>query len=213
MLSKVACPECRDYNYPTDPVCLSCGADLRSPAEEQPEAARAAGDGEVSPADWEIVVPPGERADRLRRAQELELQVESLIEQGYHLLPKEPDARYGPADDVSDLCREIGECHMRNETHEEAARWFERALAISAGNLFARAYLVGALCQLGRHEEAEAWYEETPGDPIDKNVVRAWLKVPGEPAGPQRAQPAPSPKTERLIPSARRALAVNPNVS
>ena len=213
MLAKVACPECGDSNYATDPVCLSCGADLRPLAGERDAADRAGVAGEVSPADWEIVVPPGERADRLRRAQELELQVESLIEQGYHLLPKEPHARYGPADDVSDLCREIGECYMKNEDHEEAARWFERALVISPGNVFARAYLVGALCDLGRHEEAQAWYDETPGDPIDRNVVRAWLRLPGRQAQPQPVQAPHSPGTERLVPSAHRALAVSPKAS
>ena len=222
MLAKVACPECRDTNYATDPVCLSCGADLLVLADRgaapSGRSAEPLSPSETSPADWEIIaVGPG-RADRARRAQELELQVDSLIEQGYHLLPKEPDARYGPADDVSDLCREIGECHMRNGDHQEAARWLERALLISSGNVFARAYLIGALCRLGRYDEAQAWYNETPGDPIDKNVVRAWLELPDEPARPQGRQPrslqtAQPADTERLIPSARRALPLVPTPS
>ncbi len=213
MSDKAKCPSCGDYNYSTDPVCLSCGADLRpSATEQEPEPeAEPTGAAGPSPAEWDIVARDPARAERLARARELALQVESFIEQGYHRLPKEPDARYGPADDVSDLCREIGECHLRNEDYEEAVNWLGRALVISPQNAFARAYLVGALCRLQRYDEAKAWYEETPGDPIDKNVVRAWLELPDEPSsarhpwtrgtrGPRRAP------TENLLPSKHRTL-------
>jgi len=209
MPGKTSCPTCGDYNYPTDPVCLSCGSDLGAPASEP--AARA---GDSSPAEWDISTPDPARSERLARARELALQVDLLVEQGYHKLPREPDARYGPADDVSDLCREIGECHMRNEDYGQAANWLGRALVISPGNVFARAYLVGSLCRLGRYDEAGAWYEETPGDPIDRNVVRSWLELPAG-AAPPRTPHEPhrsrcAAATERLLPSGRRALSLLP---
>jgi tetratricopeptide (TPR) repeat protein len=180
MAQTVTCAECGDQNFPTDAICLSCGADLRpafrSGAAEAPPTPAPALDDPVHGITDEATRHARER--RAERIEELRTQVDSLIAQGFHKLPKEPGSRYGPADDVSDLCREIGECYARNENPEEAARWFERALAISGDNVPARAYLVGTLCRLGRYDEAKVSCEETPGDPIDKNVVRAWLDVP-----------------------------------
>ena len=215
MPDKTACPTCGDLNYPSDPVCLSCGADLRVSAEETGPEVETPASAETSPADWDIAASDPGQAERAARARQLALQAESLIAQGYHKLPKEPDARYGPADDVSDLCREIGECHMKNGDYEDATSWLGRALVVSPGNLFARAYLVGCLCRLGRYDEARAWYEDTPGDPIDKNAVRAWLDLPYETANvrdPRRSGPfEPSlVATERLLPSRQRMLPLVP---
>jgi len=221
MVAKAECPNCGDQCYPSDPVCFSCGADLRPDSDslEASQATDASVASQVSPADWVILPPDPARAERLQRAKALELQVECLIEQGYHKLPKAPDARYGPADDVSDLCREIGECYLRNDDDEAAARWLERAVVVAAGNVFARAYLVGTLCRLGRYDEAEAWYDEMPGEPIDRNVVRSWLELPDQAPDAEAARQRPmqsvarrDPNTLRpatagsLQPAARRAL-------
>jgi tetratricopeptide (TPR) repeat protein len=203
MSVKCACPVCGDYNYATDPVCLSCGGELRAPVTAPALVAPAPVVADSSPADWDISAPDPARAERLARARELAVQVEALIQQGYHTLPKEPDARYGPADDVSDLCREIGECHMRNDDYEDAVGWLGRALVIAPQNTVARAYLVGCLCRLSRFEEAKAWFDETPGDPIDRNIVRSWLELRREGAGaPSRSSCAVRP-TATHLPSAR----------
>jgi hypothetical protein len=201
MASRVHCRQCGDNNYATDPVCLSCGADLAEPASHS----------EACPDPEPLVVPAEEdddspvladltrnsplvrarrerlalehtRARRARRIEELKVQVDTLIQQGYHKLPTPADERYGPADDVSDLCREIGECYARNAEDPQAVRWFERAVVIAPANTVARAYLVGALCRLGQYAEAQVWCDDTPGDPIDRNVVAAWLELPDEEA-------------------------------
>ncbi|MGQ9729759.1 MAG: tetratricopeptide repeat protein [Candidatus Zipacnadales bacterium] len=197
MPQRIRCPACGDSNFPTDPFCLSCGQELIVPKRQetisgsvkaQVSAAKECEEEKFLPKLTQhspSIIPRRRRRAleqaRLRRQQrikELTIQVEALIQQGYHRLPRASDQKYGPADDVSDLCRQIGQCYAKNDDLEEAARWFERALVLAPQNIPARAYLVGVLCELGRYEEARAYYEETPGDPIDKNVVASWLELP-----------------------------------
>lgn len=49
MSSKVPCPKCNELNYPTDSVCLSCGARINAPARPVPEPSSAPPHGESVP--------------------------------------------------------------------------------------------------------------------------------------------------------------------
>ncbi len=173
------CPEC--LRRTEDAQCgASCEATTAVPAPAQTAylqhayTHRALSIG-TSPKDSLAAAACGRRWERIG---ELVPQAKGLLEQGYHRLPPPPGQSIGPADDLGDMCREIGESYYRNGEYEQAVRWCGEALAVNSANVPARCFLVSALCYIGEHDLAREWYAGTPGDLIDRNVVRSWLEHP-----------------------------------
>ncbi|HJN14286.1 MAG TPA: tetratricopeptide repeat protein [Armatimonadota bacterium] len=193
MAAMVLCLKCGDESYATDPRCMSCGAVLIGvgPVDAAAVGAMVEADNQrneqaymhramaASPATRQR----GRQASHRRRRQRVESlipQAKGLIAQGYHRLPAAPGEMRGPAEDLSDLCRDVGECYYKNDNFEEAVKWCGEALTINELNTMARCYVVGALCELERYDLARAWYDETPGDIADKNAVHGWLEEPDD---------------------------------
>lgn len=204
MTEKVRCLKCGDENFATDPACLSCGADLSGTGESDSpgfEQVVRAEEGRVERAYMHRALGAGDHRKRRtrrgaaqarwQRIEELLPQAKGLLAQGYHHLPAPPGGGPGPAEDLSDLCREIGECYYRNGVYEQAVKWCSEAVNIHDGNTAARCFLVGALCEMEEYDLAQHWIAETPGDIIDRNVVRSWLEEPAE-----DSEQVPEPRTE-----------------
>lgn len=114
------------------------------------------------------------QAERTQEIAELIPRVARMVAQGRHIdKHKTPHMSCTPAEEVSTLMGDIAERYFKNHIYLEAIGWGNRALQVDAHNTPARCYLVGALCKLGRRDEAKQVYADAPRG--DKSIVKGWL--------------------------------------